>query len=58
MGWNNLKSEKSNCPLLKGVSEQAYMYFVHSYYVVPEDASVIVTTTDLWEQVLLNDLER
>ncbi len=46
MGWNNLKSEKSNCPLLKGVSEQAYMYFVHSYYVVPEDASVIVTTTD------------
>jgi len=46
MGWNNLKPEKPNCPLLKGVSEQAYMYFVHSYYVVPEDASVIVTTTD------------
>jgi len=46
MGWNNLKPEGSNCPLLKGVAEQAYMYFVHSYYVVPEDTSVIVTTTD------------
>ena len=46
MGWNNLKPEKPNCPLLKGVSEQAYMYFVHSYYVVPEDASVVATTTD------------
>jgi len=46
MVWNNLKPEGSNCPLLKGVAEQAYMYFVHSYYVVPEDTSVIVTTTD------------
>ena len=46
MGWNNLKPEKPNCPLLKGVSEQAYMYFVHSYYVAPEDVSVIAATTD------------
>ncbi len=50
MGWNNIISNSrakiSGCPLLKGVSEGPYMYFVHSYYVVPEDASVITTTTD------------
>ena len=50
MGWNNIISNSrvkiSSCPLLKGVSEGSYMYFVHSYYVVPEDASVITTTTD------------
>ncbi len=29
MGWNTLSNLKS--PLLKGVSEQSYAYFVHSY---------------------------
>lgn len=36
MGWNKL--EKSNpCPILEGLPEEAYVYFVHSYQaVVPE----------------------
>ncbi len=46
MGWNNLKLKAPNCPLLKGVAQQAYMYFVHSYCVMPEDTSVIATITD------------
>jgi glutamine amidotransferase len=50
MGWNsityNLKHTTYSCPLLKGVSKGAYMYFTHSYYVVPEDNSIIETTTD------------
>ena len=29
-----------------GLNEGAYFYFVHSYYVLPEDASVIATETD------------
>ncbi len=46
MGWNNiLKHTTHNCPLLKEVCMESYMYFVHSYYVVPEDDSVIATTT-------------
>ncbi|MFO1519413.1 MAG: imidazole glycerol phosphate synthase subunit HisH [bacterium] len=45
IGWNQLKKKKAS-PLLKGVSEGSYVYFVHSYYVVPKDPKVIATTTD------------
>lgn len=31
MGWNSL-SIRGNCPLLKGVQEESYVYFVHSFY--------------------------
>ncbi len=31
IGWNNITDLKS--PLFEGISENAYMYFVHSYYV-------------------------
>ncbi|MBI4825126.1 MAG: imidazole glycerol phosphate synthase subunit HisH [Nitrospirae bacterium] len=45
MGWNEIKIRKEN-PLLKGIPDKSYFYFVHSYYVVPEDSSIISTTTD------------
>jgi len=47
MGWNtiNPQSSATSCQLLKDVPENAYFYFVHSYYVVPEDSSVVATTT-------------
>ncbi|MCR9291807.1 MAG: imidazole glycerol phosphate synthase subunit HisH [bacterium] len=40
MGWNQVIVEQPNCPLFKGVPETAYFYFVHSYYVVPQQSSV------------------
>jgi glutamine amidotransferase len=45
MGWNQL-TRRSATPLLRDVAEGAGVYFVHSYHVVPEDESVIATTTD------------
>lgn len=45
MGWNQL-NVKHECPLLKDLPQGASVYFVHSYHVVPEDDSVIATTTD------------
>jgi glutamine amidotransferase len=45
MGWNQL-NRKSESPLLRGVAVDAGVYFVHSYHVVPDDESVIATTTD------------
>ena len=45
MGWNEIKIQKNN-PLFKGIPDKSYFYFVHSYYVVPEDKSIIATTTD------------
>lgn len=40
MGWNQVIVEQPDCPLFKGVPETAYFYFVHSYYVVPQQSSV------------------
>jgi len=45
MGWNRLLIRRP-APLLKGLSERTYCYFVHSYYVVPKDRGVIATETD------------
>jgi len=44
VGWNRIKlvgtrSEK----VYEGVADGSYMYFVHSYYVVPEDPSMAMT---------------
>lgn len=60
MGWNRLErvpsgntsaaaqsSAQANGanPLLAGIPDEACFYFVHSYYVVPEDESVIAART-------------
>jgi glutamine amidotransferase len=44
MGWNSIEKKKPT-PFLEGVAEGDYVYFVHSYYVVPEDAALAATTT-------------
>jgi glutamine amidotransferase len=45
MGWNTIRAKKE-VPILKGLPDNAYMYFVHSYYVVPERNDVVATETD------------
>ncbi|GAC1469592.1 MAG: imidazole glycerol phosphate synthase subunit HisH [Desulfuromonadaceae bacterium] len=45
MGWNQL-SIKRRPPLLEGINDGSNVYFVHSYYVKPDESSVIATTTD------------
>ena len=45
MGWNTLRI-KRRPPALADVPDDSHFYFVHSFYVVPEDAGVIATTTD------------
>jgi len=44
MGWNTV-SRKKNCPHLKNIEKNTFFYFVHSYYVVPEETGIIATTT-------------
>jgi imidazole glycerol-phosphate synthase subunit HisH len=45
MGWNQL-NRRSESPLLEGIDDGVGVYFVHGYHVVPDDESVIATTTD------------
>jgi glutamine amidotransferase len=44
MGWNQL-SFHCQSPVFAGIDEGTNVYFVHSYYVRPEDAAVVATTT-------------
>ena len=53
MGWNNIKIRgqgfkglKPLTPFFKDIPDNSYFYFVHSYYVIPENNSVIASTTD------------
>ena len=45
MGWNQVRFRRRP-PIYAGVDDGAYFYFVHSYYVVPRDTSVVATETD------------
>ncbi len=44
MGWNTLNIVKQN-ELFDGITEDTYVYFVHSLYPVPKDKSIVCTTT-------------
>ena len=45
IGWNTLHLTQRDTPLLAGVAEAEYAYFVHSYYVVPRDPSLVALET-------------
>ncbi|MCA2003344.1 MAG: imidazole glycerol phosphate synthase subunit HisH [Candidatus Nitrosotenuis sp.] len=45
MGWNSLKIKKQS-PLLDGVPDLSWVYFVHSYRVKPKDDDIIVADAD------------
>jgi glutamine amidotransferase len=45
MGWNTIDFACSH-PLLDGVEDHSYMYFVHSFYPMPSDPKVVLATTD------------
>ncbi|MBD5471979.1 MAG: imidazole glycerol phosphate synthase subunit HisH [Lachnospiraceae bacterium] len=45
IGWNSLKFPHDG-RLFKGIEEEAYVYFVHSYYLKAADESVVKATTE------------
>lgn len=44
MGWNSLELQ-NNGKLFRGLEEEPYVYFVHSYYLKAEDESIVKATT-------------
>ena len=44
MGWNQARIVR-RAPILDGLADGCHFYFVHSYYVVPEDAGVVAIET-------------
>ena len=45
MGWNSLTFTKES-PIFHGLEEHPFVYFVHSYYMEPEDTSIIAATCE------------
>ena len=39
IGWNSIRFDQDN-PFLKGLRQDSFFYFVHSYYALPDDPSV------------------
>jgi glutamine amidotransferase len=44
IGWNQVE-QRSTHPVFEGIPDEAYFYFVHSFYAEPEDMSVVAGTT-------------
>ena len=45
MGWNSLHLQ-NNGRLFKGIPEDTYVYFVHSYYLQAEEPEIVKAVTD------------
>lgn len=45
MGWNQVQF-RQRPSIFNGIEDNAYFYFVHSYYVVPRDTSIVATATE------------
>jgi len=45
VGWNQVRHSRAH-PLLEGIEDQAFFYFVHSFYCEPDDPAVVIGETD------------
>ena len=45
IGWNSIKVRPES-RLFKGIADDSYVYFVHSYYLEAEDDNVVASRTD------------
>jgi glutamine amidotransferase len=45
MGWNQLRMRYA-APLLRNIPDNASVYFVHSYYVIPDNSDLVTAETD------------
>ena len=46
MGWNQVMPLREGLPIFAGLSQDAYFYFAHSYYVEPQDQHGVAAVTD------------
>jgi len=46
IGWNNLRIVNRESSLLKGIPQNSWVYFVHSYHIEPKDQNLIAATAD------------
>lgn len=57
MGWNAARPAKPNLKNWAGLGEAPYFYFVHSYFPVPEDESIVASRTDYAAENFASSIE-
>ena len=57
IGWNEVKLVKSEIPLFKGIADNDWFYFVHSYVVRPKDKTMVAATTNYGDDVFCSVVE-
>ena len=50
MGWNSLEFPREG-RLFKGIPEESYVYFVHSYYLEAEEQSIVTAKTEYGTEI-------
>ena len=45
IGWNQIELERPDCPLFRNIPSGSFVYFVHSFFPKPWDASIVATRT-------------
>ncbi len=45
VGWNQVRQTRAH-PLLQGIDDQSFFYFVHSFYCAPDDPAAVIGETD------------
>lgn len=58
MGWNQLHLSQADCALWQQIDPQAWVYFVHSYYVEPDLASDTAATVTHGNQTVTAAIAR
>ena len=46
MGWNQVQQQDPSHPLWQGIAQDSRFYFVHSFYVAPQDLALAAATCD------------
>ncbi len=49
MGWNSLQLSDESDPIWEGIGQGGFLYFVHSFFPVPEDSSLVSARTEYGE---------
>jgi glutamine amidotransferase len=49
IGWNQIEVLHPECPLMRGISNRSFVYFVHSFFPRPTDPSLVLTRTTYGE---------
>jgi imidazole glycerol-phosphate synthase subunit HisH len=49
IGWNQIELARPDCPLFRNIPGGSYVYFVHSFFPQPKDASIIAARTSYGE---------